>query len=160
MRKILLTTTAAIIMLSSSLASAADARRRSGVAFDESAVRLLAARYAAAKTAASVCRVSDGVGFNGQYFAGQIAALGGRSKAVDRVFKSEVIATKSRIASQIAQSGASDWCDDYLDGVADQFGTSYPDNTQTPVFWADASGLYGGPGMGNSDPFVDFGDDL
>ena len=158
MRKTLLTIIAFLMLIPP--VSAADFSRRSGVSFDESAVRLLAARYAAAKTAARVCRVSDGVGFNGQYFSTQIAALGGRNKAVDRVFKAEAQATKSRIASQIAQTGADDWCDTYLDGVSDQFGTSYPDNRQTPVYWDDASGLYGGPGMGNSDIFADFGDDL
>jgi len=151
----------ALAILMASPSYSADMGRRRSASVDETAVRIVAAEYATAKFAARVCRQSDGVAFNGIYFQQKIASVGGRSKAADRITKNEVAATNSRLASELAVKGVSDWCDDYLDTIADNWGPSYGAGpTSNPVYWSDPSGLFGGPGIGPDDPFADFDDGL
>jgi len=157
MKKLTLT---ALAVLMTAPSFAADMGRRRSYTADDVGVRLVAAEYTTARMAARVCRVSDGVAVNYPYFQAKLAQIGGRNAEKDKIFKNEVAATKSRVATEVAALGVGEWCDNYLDGQAEDHDGNIGQGPSTAVVWDDPSGLFGGPGMGAADPFADFGDGL
>ncbi len=129
-------------LLSSTSAFAADysGYRNRPYVLDAEETRM-AATYASAKTAASVCAATDGAYLNQSFFKAWSAQYAVSDAARNAAFKAETRRQMSFVNNAVAQQGADDWCDDYLDGIADHY---TPMNT--PVYWTgDPLGYFIGP---------------